>query len=396
MSPMRFRSIYRVVLLIIFAGASSEAAQPGKAVLSQIRYASTESRTRVTLELSSEVRFETHALKEDPSKGLPPRIYVDLIGSRLGADAKQPISVQEGLLRQVRAAQFSPEVVRVVLDMNSVGSYRTSVLSDPYRLVVDIQGKENGDRVALAEKKKEPVAESKTGKPAVPALRKIVIDPGHGGKDPGAIGVGGIAEKDVVLNVAKKLALKLKREMGVEVVLTRNDDSFVDLKDRTAIANAEQADLFISLHVNASPNADARGLETYYLDNTTDEAANRLAARENAVARGSVTDIQFILSDMIQNLKLEDSITLANRLHASVVSQVGRRFGEVRDLGVKKALFYVLVGARMPSVLVELFFVTHKSEGRALAKEGYQDAIAEALFDGIRKYQESAQVVTTF
>jgi N-acetylmuramoyl-L-alanine amidase len=391
---MRFRSIYRLLFLMLLAGASSHAAEPGKAVLSQIRYASTESRTRVTLELSSEVRYETHALKEDPSKGLPPRIYVDLMGSRLGADAKQPILIQDGLLRQVRTAQFSPEVVRVVLDMNSVGSYRTSVLSDPYRLVVDIQGRENGDdRVALAEKKKEAVPEAKNAKPPVPAFRKIVIDPGHGGKDPGAIGVGGIAEKDIVLAVARRLALKLKKEMRVEVVLTRNDDSFVDLKDRTAIANAEQADLFISLHVNASPNPEARGLETYYLDNTTDEAANRLAARENAVARTSVTDIQFILSDMIQNLKLEDSITLANRLHASVVSHVGRRYGEVRDLGVKKALFYVLVGARMPSVLVEMFFVTHKSEGRALAKEAYQDAIADALFEGIKKYQESAQTV---
>jgi len=389
---MRFRGIFRPLLLMILAAAPSQAAQPGKAVLSQIRYASTEGRTRVTLELSSEVRYETHALKEDPSKGLPPRIYVDLIGSRLGADAKQPISIQEGLLRQVRAAQFSPEVVRVVLDMSSLGSYRTSVLSDPYRLVLDVQARENGDRVALSEKKKEPAPEAKAAKPA-PALRKIVIDPGHGGKDPGAIGVGGIAEKDIVLNVARKLALKLKREMGVEVVLTRNDDSFVDLKDRTAMANAEQADLFISLHVNASPNPDARGMETYYLDNTTDEAASRLAARENAVARNGVTDIQFILSDMIQNLKLEDSITLANRLQASVVSQVARRYGEVKDLGVKKALFYVLVGARMPSVLVEMFFVTHKSEGRALAKEAYQDAIADALFEGIKKYQESAQMV---
>jgi N-acetylmuramoyl-L-alanine amidase len=393
---MRFRGIYPALFLIVLAGAASHAAQPAKAVLSQIRTASTESRTRVTLELSSEVRYETHALKEDSSKGLPPRIYVDLIGSRLGMDASRPIVIQDGMLRQVRAAQFSPEVVRVVLDMNGAGSYRASVLSDPYRLVLDIQGKENGDRVAVAEKKKEPVVESKNGKPAAPALRKIVIDPGHGGKDPGAIGVGGIAEKDIVLAVAKRLALKLKREMGVEVVLTRDDDSFVDLKDRTAIANTEKADLFISLHVNASPNAEARGLETYYLDNTTDEAANRLAARENAVARGSVTDVQFILSDMIQNLKLEDSITLANRLHASVVSQVGRRYGEVRDLGVKKALFYVLVGARMPSVLVELFFVTNKSEARALSKEGYQEAIADALFDGIKRYQESAQVVKNF
>jgi N-acetylmuramoyl-L-alanine amidase len=393
---MVFHKVYKTLLaffLALAAGGAGPAAQPGKVVLSQVRYATTENRSRVTLELSSEVRYETHVLKDDPSKSLPSRIYIDLMGSRLGADAKQPIAIPEGLLRQVRAAQFSADVVRVVLDMTGHGDYRTTFLSDPYRLVIDIEARDGGEKVLLAERKKEPAGQVKASKPPLPALRKIVIDPGHGGKDPGAIGVGGVAEKDVVLSVAKKLAAKLKKEMGVEVVLTRSDDTFVELKDRTAIANAEQADLFISLHVNASPNAEARGIETYYLDNTTDEAANRMAARENSVGRNGVTDIQFILSDMIQNLKLEDSITLANRLHASVVSQVGRRYGEVKDLGVKKALFYVLVGARMPSVLVEMFFVTHKSEGRALAKEAYQDALADALFDGIKKYQESTLVV---
>ena len=368
---------------------------PGKTVLSQIRYTSSESYTRVMLELSSDVRYEAHVVKEDPSKGLPPRIYVDLAGSRLGAEAKQPLVIQSGLLRQVRAAQFSPEVVRVVLDMNSLGDYRTFVMSDPYRLVIDIQGQESAEKVALIEKKPAPASPpSKTIKPPpLPALRKIVLDPGHGGRDPGAVGVDGIAEKDIVLSVAKKLAERLKTELGMEVLLTRKDDTFIPLPDRTAIANAEDADLFISLHVNASPNPEARGIETYYLDNTNDEAAVRLAARENGIARDKISDLQFILSDMVQNLKLEDSITLAHRLHGSVVSQVGRRYGEVRDLGVKKAQFYVLVGARMPSVLVEMFFVTNKSEGRSLAKEAYQDAIVDALFDGIKKYQESAQVV---
>lgn len=381
------RRLAPALFIILLANPAS-----GAAILSQIRSASSEGATRVTLELSSEIRYEAHVLPEDAAKDLPPRIYLDLIGSRLGPGAKQAIPVQDGLVRQVRAAQFGPEVVRVVLDMAAVASYRTSLLSDPYRLILDIQRQGSAGAPLPLENKKGPIVQA-NAKPAPPGLRKIVLDPGHGGKDPGAIGVDGIAEKDIVLAVAKKLALKLKKEMGVEVVLTRSDDTFVELKDRTAMANAEQADLFISLHVNASPNPDARGLETYYLDNTTDEAANRLAARENAVARSSVTDIQFILSDMIQNLKLEDSITLAHRLHASVVSQVGQRYGEVRDLGVKKALFYVLVGARMPSVLVEMFFVTHKSEARALAKEAYQDAIVDALLEGIRKYQESAQVV---
>ena len=374
--------------------ARSATTQSGNALLSQIRHTSSQSYTRVTMELSAEIRYETHVLKEEPSKGLPPRIYVDLLGSKLAMDATQPISIQDGLLRQVRAAQFSPAVVRVVLDMSSLSDYKAFLLPDPYRLVIDIQGQENGQRVAVLEKKKEPVPQPKAIKPPpVAGLRKIVLDPGHGGKDPGAIGIAGLAEKDIVLSVAGKLAQKLKKEMGVNVVLTRRDDSFIALEDRTAIANAEGADLFISLHVNASPNPEARGIETYYLDNTSDEASIRLAARENGTSRKNISDLQFILSDLTQNSKLEDSITLAHRLNASVVSRVGQRYREVRDLGVKKALFYVLVGARMPSVLVELFFVTNKSDGRALAKKAYQDAIADALFEGIKKYQESAQVV---
>ena len=368
--------------------------QAGKAILSQIRHTSSDSYTRVTMELSSETRYETHVLKEDPSKGLPARIYVDLLSSKLAMDATQPISIQDGLLRQVRAGQFSPDVVRVVLDMSSLTDYKAFLLPDPYRLVIDIQGKENGGRMALLEKKKEPLPQPKAIIPPPGAsLRKIVLDPGHGGKDPGAIGVNGVAEKDIVLSVAKKLAQKLKKELGVEVVLTRKDDSFIPLEDRTAIANAERAELFISLHLNANSNPEARGLETYYLDNTSDEASIRMAARENGTSRKNISDLQFILSDLTQNSKLEDSITLANRLHGSVVYRVGQRYGEVRDLGVKKALFYVLVGARMPSVLVEMFFVTNKNEGRALAKEAYQDAIADALLEGIKKYQESTQVV---
>ena len=364
----------------------------GKALLSQIRHTSSPSYTRVTMELSAEVRYEAHVLQEDAAKGLPPRIYVDLQGSRLGLDPSRPIAVQDGLLRQVRAAQFSPDVVRVVLDMSSLTEYRTFLLPDPYRLVVDIQGKENGEKPLAPEKRPETVSLPPAKKPVIAGLRKIVLDPGHGGKDPGAIGINGLAEKDIVLSVAKKLAEKLRRELGVEVVLTRKDDSFVELMDRTAIANAERADLFISLHVNASPNPEARGLETYYLNNTDDEAALRLAARENATSRKNVSDLQFIMSDLTQNLKLEDSIGLAHRLQGSLVSQVNQRYGEVRDLGVKKALFYVLVGARMPSVLVELFFVTNRNDARALAREAYLDDIADALLAGIKKYSEGAQV----
>jgi N-acetylmuramoyl-L-alanine amidase len=366
-----------------------------KAELSAVRFVSSKTYTRVLIDLSQEARFETHRLKADPAKGLPPRIYIDIFGARLAAGSTDPIKVNDALLRQVRVAQFSQDVVRVVLDMTSPRSQHVYLLPDPYRLVVDIQGQNAREAPVPLSETKTVLAPAKAAKSAPVGIRKIVLDPGHGGRDPGAIGVGGIEEKDVVLSVARKLARKLEREMGIEVVLTRKDDRFVSLEDRTAIANAESADLFVSLHMNASPNRDARGLETYYLNNTTDEASIRLAARENGTARNKVSDLQFILSDMTQNMKLEDSITLADRLQRSLVGTMAKQMAGVRDLGVKKALFYVLVGARMPSVLVEMFFITNKSEGRAMAQERYQDAVVDALYEGIQEYSQTVVAAKT-
>jgi N-acetylmuramoyl-L-alanine amidase len=290
--------------------------------------------------------------------------------------------------------------------MQTLRGYKAYLLPDPYRLVIDVEGQKQPDKLATKEKEavaKKPLpvarkAERKSAKaPEATSggLRKIVLDPGHGGKDPGAIGPNGAAEKDIVLSIAKKLAARLKNEMGVEVVLTRKDDRFIPLEDRTAIANNEDADLFISLHMNASVNPEARGIETYYLDNTTDEAAVRLAARENSTARKNISDLQFILSDMTQNMKLEDSITLAHRLQGSLVGGMTKVIGDVRNLGVKKALFYVLVGAHMPSVLVEMFFITHRTEGRAMTQDSAQDAMVDALMDGIQKYSQSTLIAKT-
>ena len=365
-------------------------------MVTDIRFLTTGTYTRVMMDLSQAVRYESHRLPADASKNLPPRIYVDIFGARLAMNSKESILIDDGLLRQVRVGQFSQDVVRVVLDMTSTRNHNAFLLPDPYRLVIDIQGQAPAEVLAPAAKNKPvPVVTAKEKTSPTVGIRKIVLDPGHGGKDPGAIGVGGIAEKDIVLSIAKKLAKKLQKEMGIHVVLTRKDDSFIPLEDRTAIANAENADLFVSLHMNASPNADARGIETYYLDKTTDEAAMRLAARENATSRKNVSDLQFILSDMVQSMNLEESISLAYRLQASLVDGMSKRMEDVRDLGVKKALFYVLVGARMASVLVEMSFITNKSEGRAMSQENYQDAMVEALYEGIQRYAQATIAAKT-
>ena len=360
--------------------------------------------TRVMLDLSHETRFEVRRLKEDPLKRTPARIYIDILDAKLALASKDTLAVDDGVLRQVRVGQYSADVVRVVLDMNALRAHNAFIIPAPTQLVIDIlaQGvqqkapaKEVATRVEPANQK--PNVGAKTAHPpaAGGGLRKIVLDPGHGGKDPGAIGVGGIAEKDIVLSVAKKLARKLKTELGVQVFLTRHDDHFVPLEERTAMANSEDADLFISLHVNASPNSETRGIETYYLDNTTDEAALRLAARENRTSRRNISDLQFILSDMMQNMKLEDSITLAYRVQGALVGGMTKVMDDVKDLGVKKALFHVLVGARMPSVLVEMFFISNRVEARAMSQDSYQDALVEGLYEGIQKFGQTNLMAKT-
>jgi N-acetylmuramoyl-L-alanine amidase len=370
-----------------------------KSLVSSVRFISTSRYTRVLLDLSKEAKYQIHRLDGDKSKGLAPRTYIDISGAQLLTNSKEPVAVGDRLLRQIRVGQYSDDIVRVVLDLtDDADAYDISLLPDLYRLVIHIQPQRAGETVNSGTDKpviKTTVKTKQAAKTTLSGIRKIVLDPGHGGKDPGAIGVGGIAEKDLVLSIAKKLAVKLTRELGVEVILTRKDDRYVPLEDRTAMANAEDADLFLSLHMNASPNVEARGLETYYLDNTNDEASIRLAARENSTSRKKISDLQFILSDMMQNVKLEDSISLAHHLQGALVSGMSRKMSDVKDLGVKKALFYVLVGARMPSVLVEMFFITHRVEGRAMHDEGYQDAMVDALLDGIRKYNQGTVATKT-
>ena len=393
----------RAMAVAAEAAPSGSRAPGSKVLVTAVSSASSDGYARITVELSQETRFEVRQLLDDSGKGAPPRVYVDIFGARLALASKRPVEADEKLVRQVRIAQYSTDVVRVVLDLQNRTAHNAFMVSSPQRLIIDVAGEKGAEgsykqRARVNEavvRSRQPTNKTAASTSVSSGLRKVVLDPGHGGKDPGASGPGGIAEKDIVLGIAKKLALKLKTEMGTEVVLTRKDDRFVPLEDRTLLANAEDADLFISLHVNASPNIDAKGIETYYLDNTTDEAAIRLAARENATSRKNISDLQFILSDMMQNMKLEDSITLAHRLQTSLVSGMSKFMGDVRDLGVKKALFHVLVGARMPSVLVEMFFITNKTESRVMADAGYQDAMVNALFEGIQKYAQSNLMAKT-
>ncbi len=219
----------------------------------------------------------------------------------------------------------------------------------------------------------------------------IVIDPGHGGEEDGAIGVDGVKEKDVVLEISLMLEKLLQERLRAETILTRRKDVHIPLADRTTLANDKNADLFISVHANASVYKTARGVETYYLDNTNDKSSLKLAERENAsFAKGNVDDLSFILSDLIQNAKVDESITLAHYVQDALFGTLSRYYQGVKDLGVKRAPFYVLVGAHMPCVLVEVSFLDHPVEGRRLVTRRYKKLVATALFDGIRVFFEGA------
>ena len=215
---------------------------------------------------------------------------------------------------------------------------------------------------------------------------RIVIDAGHGGHDSGTLGPGGIQEKDVVLDVALRTGKLLHKRLGAEIVYTRDDDTFVPLETRTAIANRAQADLFLSIHANSSQEASARGVETYYLNFTSDPNALEVAARENAVSSASVHQ----LSDLVRKITLKDKIDESREFAADVDAGLftGLKSGNpgLRDRGVKKAPFVVLIGAQMPSILAEISFLTNPDDAQQLRESAYRERIAESLASGVERY----------
>ena len=219
---------------------------------------------------------------------------------------------------------------------------------------------------------------------------KVVLDPGHGGKDPGAVGPKGLEEKEVVLDIALRLQ-RLLQKAGWQVVLTRGTDTYIPLGKRTAIANREKANLFISLHTNASSRPRAKGIETYFLNPRYNGQGESVVIRKNGTSAKSMDKLQHILYDLKLTSNIEESNRLADTIQSSLILKLKKRYPDIVDLGVKQASFYVLVGAQMPSVLVEISFLSHPNEEARLAKKGYRDMVSRALLVGIRHYRAHIQ-----
>jgi N-acetylmuramoyl-L-alanine amidase len=217
-------------------------------------------------------------------------------------------------------------------------------------------------------------------------IGKIVIDPGHGGHDTGTIGPNGVREKDVVLDVSRRLGKLLQQRLGADVVYTRGDDTFIPLETRTAIANRTQADLFVSVHANSSDDPDARGVETYYLNFTSSKDALEVAARENAVSQNSIHELQDLVKKIALKEKIEESKEFASDVQTELHGGLASKNSGIRNRGVRKAPFIVLIGANMPSILAEISFVSNPTDAKKLETAEYRQKIAESLYRGIARY----------
>ena len=371
----------------------------GLTAVKDIRHWSTPSYTRVVIDLEGPVKYNSHLLKRDPNLKKPRRLYLDLERTHIGADIESSIPIKDGLLQRARAGQFNADTVRVVLDIHNIEGYKIFPLHDPFRIVVDVRGAEKKITEEKAVSKTEPRPPRKgirkVEKPDKEislarqlglSVKRIVIDPGHGGRDPGCYHKGGIREKNIVLNLAQKLAEKIEKKIGCEVLLTRTKDVSLPLDERTAFANVKKADLFISLHVNAHKQSNIFGIETYFLNMATDKRAVMVAARENATSEKNISDLQSILNDLMLNTKINESSKLAYRVQSGMMKNIRARYKKNKDLGVKQAPFYVLIGAEMPAILVETGFITNSVERKRLLSESYQEILADGITAGIDLY----------
>lgn len=402
------------------------------AVITAIRRVVLPDAVRITIETDREVSFRDQRLAN------PPRVFVDLSPTRPAPSLDDRTLRFDGdadPVRQVRIGRHPNNMTRVVLDAIGVSACSVYPVYDPYRLVIDCvrtpsraplvarqvaplwsrtppavvsrAGISIADALAAAAARPTPTA-ARGAAPPPPKMpngggvsvarqlglgvSRIVIDPGHGGHDPGAQGKG-ITEAGLVLDVALRLEKLLLKLPGTTVLLTRRTDDFIGLQERTAIANREDADLFLSIHANASSNQQASGVETYFLNFANNLNAASVASRENTASgqtMGALTDLVKLIA---LNDKLDESRDFATQVQRSLVERLRPANKSVKDLGVKQAPFVVLIGAAMPSVLAEISFVTHAQEARLLRGAAYRQRIAEALSNAIQKYQASLKNV---
>jgi N-acetylmuramoyl-L-alanine amidase len=408
------------------------------------RHFSTRGYTRVVLVMDRDsLDFRTGRLKD------PPRVFVDIPSGRLKTGFRLPTFEKTSLAQKLRVGRPKQGVLRLIIRLlHPEIRHRAISLSSPNRIVIDLRETAKARKATAAKKapaagkksaaKKSPAARkappgkpsakppgksfdsrrffsrdqsSRTRRPRASAgarrpgesqkrkslnlaerfksgLGRIVLDPGHGGRDPGATGLYRLKEKTLALDISKRVAAELQKRLpaGNTVMLTRNRDRFLELEDRTAFANKNDADVFVSIHLNSSPIRSTQGVETYLLAEASTPRALALAARESGTTVSRLADLQKILNDLKLRYKVNKSQQLANVVQFSMVAGIKRKFPSPKNLGVKRGPFYVLVGATMPSILVEMAFITNPREARLMRTSKFRQTLSEGIAGGIAKF----------
>jgi N-acetylmuramoyl-L-alanine amidase/type II secretory pathway predicted ATPase ExeA len=356
--------------------AAAKIGERGLPSVTAIQAFSTGHDAQVVVALEEAVQYESARLDS------PDRIYFDLHKAKLGPSIGQKIvPIDDGLLKWVRVAQNSDDVVRLVLDAEGAKDFSAKLLPDPYRLVIDVRA--------------QSPTSGKSGQPSLARelglkINRIAIDPGHGGYDTGTMGPHGLLEKDLCLDVGLRLGQLIRENLpGTEVVYTRKDDRHVSLEERTAIANDANADLFLSIHANSSDSRETRGVETFYLSLATSRESRALASRENALAESSLHNLPDMIRKIARNEKLAESKQFAVDVQQALAKQLQLVSRQEANRGVKQAPFVVLTGANMPAVLSEISFVSNANDESLLLEGSQRQRIAEGLYRGVAAYLNS-------
>ncbi len=435
------RRLYRVATVLFFLSGFAEPKSP-TILVTGLRSWSHPGSDRIVIDTSGTAEYRVYRAAN------PERLFLEIPHSRPWIDNSRQIThkVNSDLVGRVRVSEASPETTRIIFDLAGSPEFRVVKLRAPNRIVVELSPGKSISRqkdphpqlpavISRAEGSPTPVpgasdrdagasgilqqvspeAASSTTRvlpalhpavanaPAKPAsdathsfarvlglkVTRIVIDAGHGGHDDGTVGPHGVREKDIVLDVALRLATLVRSRLNAEVILTRSDDTFVPLTERTAIANEHNADLLLSIHANSSPTPSVAGIETYLLNLTGSPGAIAVAARENAGSDKSIGDLRDLVQSIALNDKAAESQTFAAAIQSSLFAQAVKSNSAARDRGVRRAPFVVLIGARMPSVLAEIGFLSNARDENNLNTPAYRQNIAESLCRGLIAYSKS-------
>lgn len=396
----------------------------GLAFVTDLRIRSYPERVRIVLDLQRSVKFSQTRKKR------PDRVIVELQNTKLTKTVQAKVS-DHALPGEIQIAQTRPQSVTVSFNLEKISDYKLLPLKDPDRLVLEIYYPTDNHQV---EAPPQPLAQATTPAPAPPQppeqspspspsmepppapeasppkappphlksarrparddIKTIVIDPGHGGRDPGAIGRGKTVEKQITLKVGLKLRDLITQRLGRRVLMTRERDVFIELEDRTKFANSHGADLFVSIHVNSHPQRSTKGIEVYHFGKASDRRALEVAARENGTPIESTgVGWQYLVADLLTDKKIEDSLELAWTARQAMVANLNSHY-DVVDLGVKTAPFYVLRFTTMPSILAEIAFISNPTEERLMQGEAFLTRMAEAIFEGIKAFLNPVQTAS--